>query len=202
MCIRDRVIRNVLVKAATAPFSMLASLAGGGDDDLQYLPFRAGDDRPTGETRDKVARLADILKDRNNLTVILTGQASDDDRRALGEAEVIDDLGGDWPGLDTALTGEDWRERILDTYEDRLDRDRDTLEGDSDADRAREAWRRMLEQAAAEVDDETLLELAGERARQARDRLIEEHGLPEDQVRLGDPRADGDVTGVGLGVDS
>ncbi|HBP68864.1 MAG TPA: hypothetical protein DD717_11690, partial [Alcanivorax sp.] len=86
--------------------------------------FRAGDDRPTGETRDKVARLADILKDRNNLTVILTGQASDDDRRALGEAEVIDDLGGDWPGLDTALTGEDWRERILDTYEDRLDRDR------------------------------------------------------------------------------
>ncbi|HAV69370.1 MAG TPA: hypothetical protein DC473_10835 [Alcanivorax sp.] len=195
-------IRNVLVKAATAPFSMLASLAGGGDDDLQYLPFRAGDDRPTGETRDKVARLADILKDRNNLTVILTGQASDDDRRALGEAEVIDDLGGDWPGLDTALTGEDWRERILDTYEDRLDRDRDTLEGDSDADRAREAWRRMLEQAAAEVDDETLLELAGERARQARDRLIEEHGLPEDQVRLGDPRADGDVTGVGLGVDS
>ncbi|HBL87041.1 MAG TPA: hypothetical protein DD399_08970, partial [Alcanivorax sp.] len=162
---------NVLVKAATAPFSMLASLAGGGDDDLQYLPFRAGDDRPTGETRDKVARLADILKDRNNLTVILTGQASDDDRRALGEAEVIDDLGGDWPGLDTALTGEDWRERILDTYEDRLDRDRDTLEGDSDADRAREAWRRMLEQAAAEVDDETLLELAGERARQARDRL-------------------------------
>jgi len=197
-----RVIRNVLVKAATAPFSMLASLAGGGDDDLQYLPFRAGDDRPTGETRDKVARLADILKDRNNLTVILTGQASDDDRRALGEAEVIDDLGGDWPGLDTALTGEDWRERILDTYEDRLDRDRDTLEGDSDADRAREAWRRMLEQAAAEVDDETLLELAGERARQARDRLIEEHGLPEDQVRLGDPRADGDVTGVGLGVDS
>tara|TARA_R100000963_G_scaffold13998_2_gene10046 strand:+ start:1483 stop:4365 length:2883 start_codon:yes stop_codon:yes gene_type:complete len=197
-----RVIRNVLVKAATAPFSMLASLAGGGDDDLQYLPFRAGDDRPTGETRDKVARLADILKDRNNLTVILTGQASDDDRRALGEAEVIDDLGGDWPGLDTALTGEDWRERILDTYEDRLDRDRDTLEGDSDADRAREAWRRMLEQAAAEVHDETLLELAGERARQARDRLIEEHGLPEDQVRLGDPRADGDVTGVGLGVDS
>jgi hypothetical protein len=197
-----RVIRNVLVKAATAPFSMLASLAGGGDDDLQYLPFRAGDDRPTGETRDKVARLADILKDRNNLTVILTGQASDDDRRALGEAEVIDDLGGDWPGLDTALTGEDWRERILDTYEDRLDRHRDTLEGDSDADRAREAWRRMLEQAAAEVDDETLLELAGERARQARDRLIEEHGLPEDQVRLGDPRADGDVTGVGLGVDS
>ncbi|HCI11028.1 MAG TPA: hypothetical protein DFK55_09945, partial [Alcanivorax sp.] len=185
-----------------APFSMLASLAGGGDDDLQYLPFRAGDDRPTGETRDKVARLADILKDRNNLTVILTGQASDDDRRALGEAEVIDDLGGDWPGLDTALTGEDWRERILDTYEDRLDRDRDTLEGDSDADRAREAWRRMLEQAAAEVHDETLLELAGERARQARDRLIEEHGLPEDQVRLGDPRADGDVTGVGLGVDS
>ena len=181
---------------------MLASLAGGGDDDLQYLPFRAGDDRPTGETRDKVARLADILKDRDNLTVILTGQAGDDDRRALGEAEVVDDLGGDWPGLDTALTGEDWRERILDTYEDRLDRDRDTLEGDSDADRAREAWRRMLEQAAAEVDDETLLELAGERARQARDRLIEEHGLPEDQVRLGDPRADGDVTGVGLGVDS
>lgn len=195
-----RVIRNVLVKAATAPFSMLASLAGGGDDDLQYLPFRAGDARPTGETRDKVARLADILKDRDNLTVVLTGEASDDDRRALGEAEVIDDLGGDWPGLDTALMDEDWRERILDTYEDRLDRDRDTLEGGTDSDRARQAWRRTLEQAAASVDNETLLELARERAQRARDQLIEEHGLPGERVRLGDPSADGDVSGVGLGV--
>ncbi len=197
-----RVIRNVLVKAATAPFSMLASLAGGGDGDLQYLPFRAGDDRPTGETRDKVARLADILKERDNLTVVLTGQASERDRRALGEADVVDDLGGDWPGLDTALTGEDWRERILDTYEDRLDRDRDTLEGGSDADRAREAWRRTLEQAAADVDDGTLLALARGRARQARDQLIEEHGLPEERVRLGDPGTDSDVTGVSLGVDA
>ena len=197
-----RVIRNVLVKAATAPFSMLASLAGGGDGDLQYLPFPAGDARLTGETRDKVARLADILKDRDNLTVVLTGEAGENDRRALGEADVVDDLGGDWPGLDTALTGEDWRERLLDTYKDRLDRDRDTLEGERDSDRAREAWRRMLEQAAADVDDETLLDLARERARLARDQLIEEHGLPEDRVRLGDPSADGDLTGVGLGVDS
>ena len=195
-----RVIRNVLVKAATAPFSMLASLAGGGGDDLQYLPFPAGEARLAGETRDTVARLADILKDRDNLAVVLTGQASDDDRRALGEAEVIGDLGGDWPGLDTALTGEDWRERILDTYEDRLDRDRDTLEGERDSDRAREAWRRMLEQAAANVDNDSLLELARERARLARDQLIEQQGLPENRVRLGDPRADGDVTGVGLGV--
>jgi len=60
----------------------------------------------------------------------------------------------------------------------------------------------MLEQAAADVDDETLLDLARERARLARDQLIEEHGLPEGRVRLGDPSADGDVTGVGLGVDS
>ncbi|HEX5678157.1 MAG TPA: DUF748 domain-containing protein [Alcanivorax sp.] len=195
-----RVIRNVLVKAATAPFSMLASLAGGGDADLQYLPFPAGDARPGAGTRDKVARLADILKDRDNLTVVLTGQASEADRRALGEAEVIDDLGGDWPGLDTALTGEDGRERILDTYEDRLDRDRDTLAGSSESDQAREAWRLMLEQAAARVDTDTLRELARERARQARGQLIEEHGLPEDRVRLDDPRVDGDVTGVGLGV--
>jgi hypothetical protein len=195
-----RVIRNVLVKAATAPFSMLASLAGGGDGDLKYLPFQAGDARLAGGTRDKVARLADILKDRENLTVVLTGEASENDRRALGEAEVVDDLGGNWPGLDTALTGEDWRERILDTYEDRLDRDRGTLEGESDSDRAREAWRRMLEQAAADVDNDALLALARERARVARDQLTEEHGLPGDRVRLGDPRADGDVSGVGLGV--
>ena len=195
-----RVIRNVLVKAATAPFSMLASLAGGGDGDLKYLPFQAGDARLAGGTRDKVARLADILKDRDNLTVVLTGEASENDRRALGEAEVVDDLGGNWPGLDTALTSEDWRERLLDTYEDRLDRDRGTLEGESDSDRAREAWRRMLEQAAADVDNDALLELARERARVARDQLTEEHGLPGDRVRLGDPRADGDVSGVGLGV--
>ncbi len=195
-----RVIRNVLVKAATAPFSMLASLAGGGDADLQYLPFPAGDARAGTTTRDKMARLADILRDRSNLTVVLTGQASEDDRRALGEAGVVDDLGRDWPGLDTALTGERWRERILDTYEDRLDRDRDTLTGDTESDRAREAWRRMLEAAAAGVGNDTLLALARERAELARRHLIEEQGLPEGQVRLADPRANGDVTGVSLGV--
>jgi len=195
-----RVIRNVLVKAATAPFSMLASLAGVGGDDLQYVPFAAGEAAPGAATRDTVGKLAGILGDRDNLTVLLTGQASNEDRRALGEARVIDDLGGDWPGLDSALTGERWRERILDTYEDRLDRDRDTLEGDNDTDRARDAWRRMLEQAADAVGNETLLELARERAEQTRRQLIERHELPEARVRLDEPRADGDISGVGLGV--
>lgn len=195
-----RVLRNVLVKAATAPFSMLAGLVGGGDGDLEYVPYVAGADRPGPDTRQALGTLAEILGQRDNLTLVLTGQANGDDRRALGEARLVDEMGGDWRGLDTALTGEEGRERILDLYRDRLDADPAGL-GDDDTERARQAWRRLLENAADGVDGDALVDLAATRAERARRILTDELGLEAERVRLAEPRPDGDRAGVALGAE-
>ena len=195
-----RVIRNVLVKAATAPFSMLAGLIGGGDDDLEYVPYGAGEARPREDTREALEKLATILEQRGAITLLLTGQSNADDRRALGEAELVDDLGGDWRGLDIALTREEDRERILDAYRDRLDRDPETLDADP-RERARQAWRQLLEQAAEQVDDDALRRLAEQRAEQARDLLTGEFGLAARRVRLESPEVDAEYHGVGLGAE-
>ncbi|MFP1684039.1 DUF748 domain-containing protein [Alloalcanivorax sp. C16-1] len=195
-----RVIRNVLVKAATAPFSMLAGLLGGGDDELEYVPYGAGEARPREDTREALQKLATILEQRDAITLLLTGQSNGDDRRALGEAELVDDLGGDWRGLDTALTTEEGRERILDAYRDRLERDPETLDADP-RERARQAWRQLLEQAAEQVDEDALRRLAEQRAERAQDLLTGEFGLAAQRIRLESPRVDGEYRGVGLGAE-
>tara|TARA_A100001391_G_scaffold147541_7_gene105036 strand:- start:7342 stop:10230 length:2889 start_codon:yes stop_codon:yes gene_type:complete len=195
-----RVIRNVLVKAATAPFSMLAGLLGGGDDDLDYIPYRAGQDSPDQNTRQALGKLADILKQRPAITLVLTGQSNGDDRRALGEAELVDDLGGRWRGLDTALTTEEGRRHILDAYRERLEKDPTALDADQ-REQARQAWRLLLEQAAEQVEGERLRELAQRRAEQARDLLTGELGLAAQRIKLEAPRVDAEYSGVALGAE-
>ncbi|MBL7249547.1 DUF748 domain-containing protein [Alloalcanivorax marinus] len=195
-----RVLRNVLVKAATAPFSMLAGLVGGGDGDLEYVPYAAGEDRPGAQTRQALETLARILEQRGNLILVLTGETNDEDRRALGEAELVDEMGGDWRGLDTALTGQEGRERILEAYRDRLDADPAGL-GDDDTERARQAWRRLLEQAAEAVDGDALADLAATRAERARRLLTGELGVDAERVRMARSRPDGDRAGVALGAE-
>ena len=196
-----RVIRNVLVKAATAPFSMLAGLiGGGGDGDLEYVPYTAGQDRPGPDTRQALKTLAKILGEREKLTLVLTGESNGDDRRALGEANLVEQMGSDWRGLDTALTWDQGRQRILDAYRERLDADPAAL-GDDDTERARQAWRLLLEQAAGAVDRESLTALAATRAEQARRLLTGELGVNAERVRVAQPHPDGDRAGVALGAE-
>lgn len=201
-----RVIRNVLIKAATAPFSLLAGLVGG--EDLEHIGFPAGDAVPSAEVEQSLAALAKLLRDRPELNVEITGQTAREDREALARAELIEALGGDWPGLEEAVADDGffgYQGKILKQFERRFEVDRDTLAvaGDddrADTERARQAWQRLLKQAIKDVNPGTLLELATARGEQARRDLIEKQQLDESRLQRGTPVVDGEVAGIKLGL--
>jgi uncharacterized protein involved in outer membrane biogenesis len=78
-----KVLKNILVKAATAPFSLLSSLFGGGED-LSYLEFTPGRASLTDALKEKLAKLATALNDRPNLQVRVVGYVDpEQDREGL-----------------------------------------------------------------------------------------------------------------------
>ena len=72
-----RVLRNLLVKAATSPFSLLTA-AFGGDEDFSSLVFPAGITTLTTDQQNKLAELADMLSKRPGLTLEISAFADQD----------------------------------------------------------------------------------------------------------------------------
>jgi len=87
-----KVIVNLLTRAATAPFALLSSIAGGaggatGGEDLALLDFAAGSVAIEGEAAGRVERLAKALASRPALMLDVSGYAdtaSDGDALARG----------------------------------------------------------------------------------------------------------------------
>ena len=67
-----RVIVNLLKKAVTAPFSLLASAFGGGEE-LSWLAFEPGGAEITEKEREKLETLSKALKNRPGLKLEVTG---------------------------------------------------------------------------------------------------------------------------------
>ncbi len=68
-----RVIVNLLTKAITSPFSLIASAFGGGDE-LGYVEFAPGSANLTDAGRKKVETLGKALNDRPGLRLEITGR--------------------------------------------------------------------------------------------------------------------------------
>jgi len=67
-----QMLKNLLVKAATSPFSLLASAFGGGDD-FSVVTFPPGSARLETTEQEKLARLAKALEDRPALKLEISG---------------------------------------------------------------------------------------------------------------------------------
>lgn len=78
-----KVLGNLVVKAATAPFSLIAS-AFEGDDESAFVDFAPGSSTPDAKARAKLSKLAKALQDRPGLSFELQGSAD-----ATGEVEVL-----------------------------------------------------------------------------------------------------------------
>ena len=76
------ILKNMLVKAATAPFALLSSMFGG-HEDFSAVYFAAGSDRLIRSEQDKLAKLAKALHDRPALSLEISGFV-DRDRDAEG----------------------------------------------------------------------------------------------------------------------
>ncbi|CAM3575992.1 AsmA family protein [Bordetella sputigena] len=70
-----RVIGNLVVKAVTSPFSLLASAFGGGGDELSYIAFEPGSATLSDDGKEKLKKLATALADRPSLKMDIAGRA-------------------------------------------------------------------------------------------------------------------------------
>jgi len=83
-----QVIGNIIIKAVTAPFALLGSVAGA-EGNLDYLEFDPGSARLTAESLKKLDALARALADRPGLKLDITGRADPaTDREGLKRSAV------------------------------------------------------------------------------------------------------------------
>jgi hypothetical protein len=69
-----RVIGNLIVKAVTSPFSLLASAFGGGEE-LSYIGFEPGSTALSDDGKEKLKKLATALANRPSMKMDIAGRA-------------------------------------------------------------------------------------------------------------------------------
>jgi hypothetical protein len=179
-----RAITNVMIKAATSPFSALASLAGG--QELNHIDFVAGDDEPTESGRAQMATLAQLLGDRPSLLMNLSGSAQPADRLPLAALALGRQLMPDqWSGLAWALDNRDFRRAVQSRYREQVGERADLLLGDAviedreQRDRllAERAFTALVQRDADALSSGRLEELAAARAQRSKALLVDDFGL-------------------------
>jgi len=68
------VIKNLIMKAVTSPFSLLASVVGGSSAELGYIEFRPGFSTLTSQSQAKLATVAKVLQDKPSLNLDICGR--------------------------------------------------------------------------------------------------------------------------------
>ena len=76
-----RVIVNLIGKALTAPFSLLANAFGGGSSEMSQVEFAPGNAELTAEAKQNLDKVVKALADRPALRITVTGMASLKDER-------------------------------------------------------------------------------------------------------------------------
>lgn len=200
-----KVLSNVVVKAATAPFSVLSALAGG--KNLESIAFEPGLAATGQDTASSLEALAKVLNERPELRVGLIGTTNAEDRTALAAQaigrEVADE---DWQGIDDALQEKKWRRKLIRRYESSTDRDVESLVGNAlpEDDEQREtvlakaAWETMLATDTKALDRAQLTELARLRGENAKAMLVQTLGIEQSRIFLNETNVDGKVAGLTL----
>lgn len=92
-----QVVVNVMVKAATSPFSLLGAMFGGGGEELSYVDFAPGQKEIPGAETNKLEKLAKALYERPELSVEITGSVDPPkDRDALAHIKLEEQIRAVW----------------------------------------------------------------------------------------------------------
>lgn len=113
-----QVVVNLLTKAITSPFSLLA---GGGSEEAGQIAFAPGSARMTETSRATVDKLAQALTDRPSLTLTITGAVDPSAETEAFRARALDarlagkrGSSGETPG--TTLSAEEHAQRVRELY--------------------------------------------------------------------------------------
>jgi hypothetical protein len=167
-------LRNILVKVATAPFSLLAGLVEGDPEALKSVGFLPGEGSPGPAEQPKLDALTNVLTARPALRVELTPRAApEQDLPALTRKQLRASLAA---RLDTdgGLDEGAWRRWVLDSFHE--------LEPDAGTPTAEAAEQAVL--AARAVGPEQLEALRRERAEAVLAGLTRDGGVTPDRVFL------------------
>jgi hypothetical protein len=193
-----KVIVNLIVKAVTAPFALLGSLFGGGEE-LAYLEFAPGSAALAGGEQAKLKNLAKALTERPGLKLDISGRAAPEaDREGLKRASIdgkvraqkFNDLrrAGAAPASADALTVEpaEYEKYLRRAYgEEKFPKPRNLIGLAKDLPVA-EMENLML--AHAQVAEDDLRLLANARAQAAKEWLVAEGKVPAERVFLVAPK--------------
>ncbi|GIZ13610.1 DUF748 domain-containing protein [Pseudomonas sp. NCCP-436] len=204
-------LRNLVLRAAQAPFKFIAGLVGGSDVDLSTVPFQAGSAELGEDARQALDTLARALQERPNLRLEVEGQSAE---------------ASDGPLLAEQRLQREFREvwyKVLQRRGDKVPASADELNVDEDEQAAllEGIYRSRLKQQPpaewAELPDEQrtqnmrravldswagskllLRQLAQQRAATIKDYLVEQGGLDDERVylidvNLAEPAANGRV---------
>jgi len=210
-------LRNLILKAATAPFSLIGGLVGGGED-LGYITFVPGHAELSESERSKLSKLARGLADRPALAVEVPGMASPGlDGPALRELALegllqsmrFDEIRGKSGAPATASEIElddNLRDRLIaEAYASRLKRRVKDLraqapaaDANGDAIDAREWTEREMRRqllVSMDVGEAALNDLAQRRAQAIVDVLLNEDGVAPARVSTIAPNLDAPSAG-------
>ncbi len=206
-----RVIVNLLVKAVTSPFSLLASAFGGsGGEELSYAEFAAGRAELNEQTEARFKTLAKALEDRPGLTLEVAGRiAPDEDREGLRRVKLEQQLkaqkfkeltrnGTPVASIDKAVYAPAEYQRLLaEAYRAASFAKPRTAAGLVRDDLPAAEMEKLILQHA-QVSDDDLRALASQRAQFAKDHLVERGGIAAERIFIVAPKLDaGDVKDQG-----
>ncbi|MEW6078599.1 MAG: DUF748 domain-containing protein [Thermodesulfobacteriota bacterium] len=172
---------NIVVKAATSPFSLVGAVMGGADP--SHLEFAYGSADIPEATGPVVDKLVDLLYDRPKLAIELNGFVDGEkDRQALADMAFLKKLKAvkhaAMPPAEARATAvdnvliapEEFEEYLWQAYKlEPFDKQKNVLGLDS---RIPSAEIETLMRQHIQVDDDQLKTLADQRARRIRDRIL------------------------------
>lgn len=164
---------NLITKAVTAPFALLANLVGS-DEDLQRLPFSVGSTDITEAGLTRLDTLADALQQRPKLVLVIRGRLSrESDSEKIREQVLAQQLiaaGIDQAAIETRSP--DYLQAIQERYSQ--------LDGAQSEASFTEQYRAVL--ATIPVTADQLQQLVQQRAVTVKDHLVNVRGLPADRA--------------------
>lgn len=190
-----KVFVNVLTKAVTSPFHLLAGLVSGSGDHLDHVDFAAGQSALSSQNQKALAKLADALKQRPSLELDLAGAVAPKlDHYVLAQQQLLAQIRGTQPQPDasTMLTADD-QEKLLKLYSSKFGESAETKverkQQESDAAYHQRvvnaAYKRLL--ANISIPDTALEQLAQARAEAVRAYLAKQGGLDPSRIFMLSP---------------
>jgi uncharacterized protein involved in outer membrane biogenesis len=193
-----KIIGNLLLKAATSPFALLASIFGGGGEELSYVEFDYGSFSPNAEAQKKLDKIAEALYERPGLELEIEGHVDiEKDRESLKEylfnkkikAEKLKEMvksGGPSVTVDeVTISEEEYPKYLKKAYKEAdFPKPRNFL-GMLKSLPVPEMEKLMRTHIVITEDD--LRELASERAREVRDYVLKAKEIAPERIFLVEP---------------